>query len=162
METRFKTQNTKTYVHGPELREIAVIGILLVVARRVLGLSVVSGELLDSIRVTQRVERVVARAHAGADHGDHARLGLLADERVAQHLRQLARAKRKVGALAAQRADALFQRQQRLVDLRAFHPCEPHSFCQGVSPLGHQSAVTNPGNKTLVWEPLAAPQQELQ
>jgi hypothetical protein len=51
----------------------------------------------------------------------HARFRLFPDEGVPEDLRELAGTERQVGALSAESTDALLQRQQRLVDLGAFH-----------------------------------------
>ena len=45
-------------------------------------------ELLDPVRIAQRVERVLSTARAGRDGGDHGCLGA-ANKRVAQHLREV-------------------------------------------------------------------------
>ncbi len=55
---------------------------------------------------------------------DHASLGLFSDERISEHLCQLAGSERQVGALPAQSSNAFLQGQQRLVDLRTLHACK--------------------------------------
>lgn len=101
-----------THVERAQVRQV-VRGLHVDVLRRVVGSArgVGGAELLDAVGITQRVERVFTRRHGGRDHGDHARARLVADEAVAQHLRQLRHPERKVVvALHAQCADALFQR----------------------------------------------------
>ena len=53
----------------------------------------------------------------------HAGFRLFADEGVAEDLGEFAGPEGQVAALPAQGADALFQCQQRLVDLGALHAC---------------------------------------
>lgn len=80
-------------------------------------------QLLHAVRIPQRIQRMLHRHQPRRDHRNHARLALLPDERIAQHLRQFAHAERQMGALLAQRSNALLQRQQRLIDLGSLHPC---------------------------------------
>ena len=65
----------------------------------------------------------------------HAGPGLVPDEGVPEHLRELARPEGEVRPLTAQRADALLQRQQRLVDLGALHPRLPVGRARVRAPL---------------------------
>lgn len=76
------------------------------VGRVIAARGVGRAQLLDAVGVPQRVERVLARRHGGRDHGDHTRAGLVADETVAQDLRQLRHPERQVVlALHTQRPD---------------------------------------------------------
>lgn len=78
-------------------------------------------QLLDPVRISQSVQRVFARTQTGRDHRYHACLALLADKRIAQHLRQLGHAERQMRTLATERPDTLLERQQRLVNLGTLH-----------------------------------------
>lgn len=84
--------------------------------------SLVVTELFDPVGVAQRVERVLDIAVTRRDHGDHADTRVLANERVAQHFGERGAAKRHVRVTSTERANALLESQQRLVDLGAFHP----------------------------------------
>ena len=85
--------------------------------------------LLKPFGVPQRVERVVGRAHTGTNARQHNDLDLVVrEERVTQDHGQLRLPERHVLALAAlrlglvERADALLEAEQRLVDLGALDP----------------------------------------
>ena len=75
-----------------------------------------AAKLLDAIRVAKGVERVLARAGGWGDVGDHHR-ARVPQERVPEHLREFTPAERHVVRAHVQRADALLERQERLVDL---------------------------------------------
>mmetsp|Transcript_2966 Transcript_2966/g.12152 ORF Transcript_2966/g.12152 Transcript_2966/m.12152 type:complete len:450 (-) Transcript_2966:1633-2982(-) len=75
-----------------------------------------AAKLLDAICVAKGVERVLARAGGWGDVGDHHR-ARVPQERVPEHLREFAPAERHVVRAHVQRADALLERQERLVDL---------------------------------------------
>ena len=80
-------------------------------------------ELLHTISISQRVERVLAVRCCRTDVGNHDGATVFADERVLEHLCQLAATERRVFVFLVQCTYALLQRQQRLVDLGAFHAC---------------------------------------
>ena len=77
-------------------------------------------QFLDAVGVSQGVERVFARPRRGRDVGDHHR-STVAHERVSEHLGEFRSAEGNVAAAAIERADALFQREERLVDLGALY-----------------------------------------
>ena len=89
--------------------------------RRLRGL-VALLELLDAVGVPERVERVLAGLGGGRDVTDHDGLAI-SHKGVAEHQRELAAAEGRVGLVLVERADALFQREQTLVDLRAVDSC---------------------------------------
>ena len=67
-------------------------------------------EFLDTVRVAQRVERVLAGAGRGRNVADHDGLAV-ADEGVAQHHGELAPAEGRVQVDMLQGADALLKRE---------------------------------------------------
>lgn len=82
---------TYTHVERAQVREV-MRGLHVHIGRgRLVGAArgVGGAQLLHPIGVTQRVQRVFARRHSGRDHRDHTRARFVADETVAQHLRQL-------------------------------------------------------------------------
>ena len=75
-------------------------------------------EVADGGGVAQRVERLLDRVGARRDVADHQRVRV-ADERLAEDLGELRAAERDVRLPEVERADALLEREQRLVDLGA-------------------------------------------
>ena len=74
--------------------------------------------LFHAIGVSKRVECVFARTLRRGDVGDHHR-SRVAEERVPEHLGQFGSTKRDVRRAGIERSYALFERQERLIDLRA-------------------------------------------
>mmetsp|Transcript_19888 Transcript_19888/g.62585 ORF Transcript_19888/g.62585 Transcript_19888/m.62585 type:complete len:536 (-) Transcript_19888:53-1660(-) len=84
----------------------------------VVALDQVGRLLLDAIGVPERVDRVVRRRDGRGDGGDHGDAAVRSHEGVAQDHRELGGAKRDVGLVRGEAADALLQGEQALVDLR--------------------------------------------
>mmetsp|Transcript_37952 Transcript_37952/g.117291 ORF Transcript_37952/g.117291 Transcript_37952/m.117291 type:complete len:440 (+) Transcript_37952:146-1465(+) len=79
-----------------------------------------AAEVLHALRVAQGVEAVLAVRARPADRRDHRR-ARIPEEGVAQHLGEDGPAEGDVCLVLPEGADALLQREQRLVDLGALH-----------------------------------------
>mmetsp|Transcript_54144 Transcript_54144/g.175959 ORF Transcript_54144/g.175959 Transcript_54144/m.175959 type:complete len:398 (-) Transcript_54144:1094-2287(-) len=86
-----------------------------------IGFAASASQLLDAVRITQGVQRVLDGAAARGDVGDHDRAAVATHEGVLEHLGQLRAAEGSVAVLLVKRADALLQRQEGLVDLGTVH-----------------------------------------
>ena len=84
-------------------------------------------ELLDALGIAQGVEGVLGRRRAWRDGGDHHGPGL-ADKRLFQDLGELRSSEGSIALGLIERADALFEAEQALIDLsghvRSAEDCE--------------------------------------
>lgn len=82
-------------------------------------------ELLNSIGIPERIERMLDITITGRDHGNHTNARVLTNKRVSQDLSQSRASKRNMRISPAQRPNALLEGEKRLVDLGALHSRDP-------------------------------------